>query len=150
MTRNLWGPLLFPNQWPDQVTNVRAPETLSTGDIQAILRWDGANDLDLHVVEPSGERLYFAHLRTAAGGILEVDANAGCGSQMNHPVENIYWPRGSSPDGSYQVIVNYYLDCEHPVDTPFTVEVIIGGESQMFSDVATSVDQNILITVFDK
>jgi uncharacterized protein YfaP (DUF2135 family) len=53
------------------------------------------NDLDLHVVEPSGEEISFSHRKSASGGELDVDMNAG--SQRNDkPVENIYWPKGNS------------------------------------------------------
>ncbi len=41
-----------------------------TGDIRVTLIWDNYNDLDLHVVTPRGEEIYFGHQRSMNGGFL--------------------------------------------------------------------------------
>ena len=148
--RNLWGPALFPGSWPSQELRINAPSQLSSGDIQITLKWDGINDLDLHVIEPSGERIFFQNKNTSSGGHLEVDANAGCGSVMDNPVENIYWPSGRAPEGRYEVLVHYFKNCEDPFDTPFIVEILIDGELQVFEDTISTVDQFINIMLFER
>ena len=49
----------------------------SSGDVQVSVSWDAPSDVDLHVVEPSGEDIYYGHPASATGGQLDVDSNAG-------------------------------------------------------------------------
>jgi uncharacterized protein YfaP (DUF2135 family) len=47
------------------------PVTLTpvgTGDVQVTVTWDADSDLDLHVVEPSGEEIFYGHPVSATGG----------------------------------------------------------------------------------
>jgi len=96
---------------------------LGGGDIQATLRWSGAADLDLHVIDPSGEEIYFAHSTSASGGQLDHDANAGCNGPEDddNPVENIYWPTAGAPAGTYTVWVKVFDTCDAPLDWNLTV-----------------------------
>lgn len=71
------------------------------------IAWSNVNDLDLHVVEPSGEEISFSHRKSASGGNLDVDMNAGS-QRSTEPCENVYWPVGSAPLGHYKVLVVYY------------------------------------------
>jgi hypothetical protein len=68
--------------------------------------WNNYNDLDLHVVCPSGERIHGGNRKSACGGELDVDANVRPDSRK--PVENVVWPEGQAPAGTYQVFVHYY------------------------------------------
>jgi uncharacterized protein YfaP (DUF2135 family) len=43
----------------------------------SFIAWSNVNDLDLHVIEPSGEETSFSHRKSATGGELDVDINAG-------------------------------------------------------------------------
>jgi hypothetical protein len=102
---------------------VRPGQSLGGGDIQATLRWSGAADLDLHVLDPAGEEVYYGHVTAASGGHLDHDANAGCNgiADDDNPVENIYWPTGGAPSGSYTVFVKVYDTCEAPLDWQLNV-----------------------------
>ena len=77
------------------------PVTLTpvgTGDVQVTVTWDADSDLDLHVVEPSGEEIFYGHPVSATGGQLDLDSNAGC--TLDHKrAENITWPTGKAPIG---------------------------------------------------
>lgn len=78
-----------------------------TGVLQIVLAWDDLNDLDLHVICPDGNRLYFGNPQHA-GGFLDCDANArrdDAPPPTNRPVENIVW-QTSPPQGLYTVIVD--------------------------------------------
>lgn len=100
--------------------------------IRASLIWNTYDDLDLHVVTPDGEHIYFGDKRAKSGGELDVDRNAG-GPQTREPVENIRWPKGTARPGKYTVFVQTYAYHERerrPVD--FKVELEIDGKVQKF------------------
>lgn len=75
-----------------------------SGNLQIILAWDTRSDLDLHVICPNGQRMFYAN-RRACGGELDVDANAG-GPITTRPVENARWERPAP--GRYRVEVHNY------------------------------------------
>jgi hypothetical protein len=87
--------------------------SLGTGDVQVTLLWADGNDLDLHVIDPSGNEIYFSHPKSPAGGTLDHDDTAGCSSTGTH-VENVFWPAGGAPPGRYQVFVKNYSSCGAP------------------------------------
>ena len=60
--------------------------------------------------------------------MLDVDSNAGCSSQSLHPTENIYWPLGQAPSGSYEFWAVLYSDCGASPNPDYTLQVIEGGE----------------------
>jgi hypothetical protein len=80
---------------------------LGTGDVQVTLRWASAADIDLHVTEPDGTEIWYGDKGpTSTGGQLDVDSNVGCEQEAS--VENVYWPTGQGPTGTYTVEVNGY------------------------------------------
>lgn len=83
---------------------------LGSGDVQVTLTWDNLADMDLAVVEPGGAEIYFANRFSPSGGQLDVDSNFPCGSNT-FQVENIFWPSGQAPSGTYTVYVNQYSTC---------------------------------------
>lgn len=97
-----------------------------TGTMRVSLGWHNFDDLDLHVIEPNGNRIAFYN----KGNKLDVDMNAG-GGRSRDPVENVTW-QGKLADGEYQVIVNQYQRRES-VDVGFTLEVEYGGEIKQYS-----------------
>jgi IPT/TIG domain len=109
-------------------SNAVSLTVLGSGDVQITLVWDDTNDLDLHVIDPSGEEIFYNHTMAASGGRLDVDANAGCGSTTSSPRENIFWPTGQAPNGTYTVRVVFFEACTDPaVSSPFTVNAIVDG-----------------------
>lgn len=104
-------------------------------DIRASLRWDTYDDLDLHVVYPSGH-IYYGDKKVGKGE-LDVDRNAG-GRQTRKPVENIRWAKGDAIKGKYRVYVQtfaFHEDKAKPV--PFVVELEINGKIEKFEGVAS-------------
>jgi hypothetical protein len=99
---------------------------LGTGDVQVTLRWNNGADLDLHVTDPSGEEIYFGYPLATSGGELDVDANAGCAGDP--PVENVFWPTGGAPTGSYSVSVHYYGACESTEPANYVVTILVNGQ----------------------
>jgi len=108
-----------------------------TGDVQVTLRWDQPEDLDLHVVEPlpdAGEcEIYYSDTNNPPGtsscdavGSLDLDSNAGCGID-NVDIENVIYPPGRPPSGTYTVRVDYYSNCSATGPVPYEVEVRANG-----------------------
>ena len=89
-----------------------AREGAKSGDVQISLMWNNFNDLDLHVVAPSGERIHGGNRISACGGELDVDANVR--PDTKKPVENVVWSTDSgestaeAPGGIYKVFVHHY------------------------------------------
>ena len=70
-------------------------------DVRIILTWDAdATDIDLWVIEPSGEKAYYGHRRTTIGGHFSRDFTQGYGPEE-------YCLR-KGMNGTYKIKVNYY------------------------------------------
>jgi hypothetical protein len=97
-----------------------------TGDISFRLVWAGPADLDLHVVDPRGEEIFFSHPRASSGGTLDVDCNATPEQMCPQPLENVFWPRGTADAGRYRYSVRFTNQHESPFPVTFTVLVLQG------------------------
>jgi len=85
-------------------------QAVGNGDVQVSIAWDTATDVDLHVIEPGGCELYYSNKTCASGGWLDLDSNPACAiDNINH--ENVFWPTGQAPLGTYKVRVDFYDDC---------------------------------------
>lgn len=128
--------------------------SVGSGDVQVTLSWNTDSDVDLHVVDPAGEEIYWGHRRSASGGELDLDSNAACAIDGVRN-ENITWPVGRAPRGSYTVRVDYWDSCGAG-RTDYNVRVNSGGNVQIFNGTFTgSGDQGgpgsgRLITVFER
>lgn len=86
--------------------------TVGEGDVQVTLLWQGPADLDLQVTDPTGFTVSFTSSAAPSGGQLDVDANASCGPPGSDThVENVFWPVGAAPSGSYSAEVNLFALC---------------------------------------
>ena len=97
-----------------------------TGDIAFRLTWSGPQDLDLYVKEPNGEVIYYGNPQSATGGKLDVDSNAGCSSESPSPTENIFWPVGQAPHGTYEVWADRYSSCSASPTPAYTLRIFVG------------------------
>jgi len=104
--------------------------TAGTGDVQVSASWDALSDVDLHVVEPGGREIYYADSRSPAGGELDLDSNAACGIDRKNN-ENIRWPVGRAPAGTYIVRLDYWSSCG-VAQTNYVVTVNNGGSTSLF------------------
>jgi hypothetical protein len=105
------------------------------GTLQISLAWDDRNDLDLHVVTPNEERIFYGHRRASAGGELDVDMNVR--PETNEPVENVTWLDLSPIDGTYRVQVHFFSQhARQPARSPFTVRLKVGGDVRLLKGVA--------------
>jgi len=101
--------------------------TVGTGDVQVNITWDSKADIDLHVLDPSGAEIYWAGRTSSSGGQLDLDSNAGCGSDGPR-AENIFWANGLvAPHGDYIVRVDNWSSCGVPL-TNYVVTVNAKGK----------------------
>ena len=129
-----------------------------SGDLCCRLAWWNHDDLDLHMIEPGGTKAlgfsggshiyYGAKGPSSAGGRLDVDMNAGCGT-TREPVENIYYgDKGRMKEGTYRLYVNQY----HKRETDaigFEVEVDFLGTVYRFAyDKPTRTSEDVTVVEF--
>jgi hypothetical protein len=105
---------------------------VGTGDVQVSVSWTGASDVDLHVVDPNGEEIYYGHRTSPEGGELDLDSNAGC-SIDNVNNENIVYPTGEAVRGEYIVRVDYWSGCDAERSDYVVTVRVKGREPQTFS-----------------
>lgn len=94
------------------------------GDIAFRLQWEGTADLDLMVTEPSGQKIWFGGRRSATGGTLDVDCNFQ--TICAHPIENVFWAKGTAPAGTYHYLVSLANTHDAALPVRFTVSVLHG------------------------
>ncbi len=78
-------------------------------DLKVVLTWDTPTDVDLWVIDPTGERCYYGNRATKAGGNLDVDIVDGYGPET--------FTMGSGKPGEYAVQVQYYSSGNAPITT---------------------------------
>ena len=124
-------------------------EGAQSSDVQISLMWNNYNDLDLHVVCPSGERIHGGNKKSDCGGELDVDANVR--AETRKPVENVFWEEGKAPAGNYQVYVHHYKKHQKRKSkdpTKFQVIVTPGGEPLEYNGELSSGDPIMLVAEF--
>jgi hypothetical protein len=102
----------------------------SSGDVQVSASWDAASDVDLHVVDPRGQEIYYESSSSSSGGALDLDSNAACAIDGKNN-ENIRWPIGRAPTGLYVVRLDYWASCG-VTQTNYVVTINNGGSPQTF------------------
>ncbi len=107
-------------------------KAVGSGDIQISVSWDTDADVDLHVIDPQGCETNFTNKTGCASGAeLDLDSNIGCPAN-GVKNENIFWPEGQSPAGTYTVLVNYYNGCNASVGPSYVVTTQVCGETQIY------------------
>ncbi|WP_373056190.1 YfaP family protein [Zunongwangia sp. H14] len=109
-----------------QVTRQEA----GTGLLQISLSWDQLNDVDLYLIQPDGQQIFYGNRNSTNGGELDVDSNPGCSIDgINN--ENIFYeddPGVSIQNGQYEVMVDLWSNCNIPGNTNFTVVAYYDGQ----------------------
>ena len=124
-------------------------EGAKSSDVQISLIWNNYNDLDLHVVCPSGERIHGGNRESACGGELDVDANVR--PESKKPVENVVWAEGKAPGGTYKAYVHHYKKHKkRRAKDPTAFQVICnqGGEIKEYEGEVSNGDPIMLICEF--
>ncbi len=120
----------------DEKNNVSEPHKIpmtrvaaGTGNLQVSLAWQVDNDVDLHLVQPDGEEIYYGNTQSSTGGLLDIDSNAACDIDGVRN-ENITFGDGAVVlAGDYIVRVDFYEECQPDGDaTPYTVIAYLEGQ----------------------
>lgn len=78
-------------------------------DVVVTMMWNtDQTDVDLHIIEPSGEECYYEHKSTKAGGRITRDITDGFGPEM--------FSLANAPDGEYKILVKYYAGNQNRTD----------------------------------
>ena len=98
------------------------------GELRVSLSWFNHDDLDVHVIEPNGNLIYYgAKVSAISRGTLDVDMNAGGGTTRT-PVENIVWSmKDRMLEGKYIVKVNNFSKREY-TNAGYIVQIESKGE----------------------
>lgn len=112
-------------------------------ELQVEVMWDSNyTDVDLHVIEPGGEEVYYKHLRSARDGLLHADVTTGFGP------ETYTIPRMAS--GPYQIVLVYYAgdNTRMTMETLVHVIIYVRGERQdRFIALTAKDDRRVVATV---
>jgi len=117
------------------------------GKLRISLAWDNYTDLDLHVIEPDGNEIYYGNKRSyKTKGHLDVDQNVFPTTEQ--PVENIIYSHDSNLlEGTYVVTVHNYTN--RAVTRNYTVELEFNGEVYTFdSQEIISSRKSVIVTKF--
>jgi hypothetical protein len=84
--------------------------------LRVVLTWDADNtDIDLWVIDPSGDKAVYSQPRTRTGGHISRDFTQGYGPE-------VYTIRRPLP-GTYIVLVNYFGDRRQSLTGPVTLQL---------------------------
>ena len=87
-------------------------------ELRIVLTWDTDNtDIDLHVIEPSGEECFYSHNRTTIGGTVSRDFTQGYGPEE-------YVLRRLMP-GEYKIRARFFGNRDQRLVGPTTVQATI-------------------------
>lgn len=99
----------------ESLKNILNTESL---DLVIVLEWNTDNtDVDLHVIEPSGEECFYSHRKTKSGGTITQDVTTGYGPEM-YTIEN-------AKKGIYEVKVKYFSSDQNRLSTRTKVHTTI-------------------------
>jgi hypothetical protein len=98
---------------------------MGSSDLRFELSWLNCDDVDLHVIEPSGFEIYWDDTVSPSGGALVRDENA-LECQTHTPTEIISWPSSKPPSGLYRFMAHFY-DTNEVGHADYTMKVIAGG-----------------------
>lgn len=96
---------------------------LQLGALMVTLTWEGKTDVDLHVQEPNGTKVFYSN-KTGSFGTIDVDNTTGKGP------EHYVVPCSSKIEGEYEIAINYFSG-----NNPEKAKIHItseNGDSQIF------------------
>ena len=113
-------------------------------DVRIVMSWDAdLTDMDLHVLEPSGEEAYYSHNRTRIGGRVSRDFTQGYGPEeysIRRAMTGTYTVRtkffGSSAaelQGAVTLYLDLYTDYGRPTEQRQSVTIRLTDSKETFT-----------------
>lgn len=97
-----------------------------TGLLQVSVVWDQLTDVDLHLLEPGGEEIYWANDVSSNGGELDVDSNPDCDIDgINN--ENIFYSENDIVEGGEYVVGIHLFSACVSAKTNYSISVWYNG-----------------------
>ncbi|MFT5917992.1 MAG: hypothetical protein ACI81T_004509, partial [Bacteroidia bacterium] len=104
------------NYTQNRYTELKAEFDENSVDIMVVISWNTDNtDIDLHVIEPTGEECFYNHPKTKIGGYITEDVTTGYGPEM--------YMLPNAKKGNYQVKVKYFSSNRNRASTRTKVYV---------------------------
>ena len=132
----------------DELDSLREQYDACNGEITVTLAWNSEDDLDLHLVEPDGNVVYYRRKHSSNGAELDIDMNAGEENDAENPIENICY-RNTPPAGTYKVLVHFFKRKSNLPEIPYTVYVRNGNTKKYFKSVHTTEKEKHLVYEFN-
>jgi hypothetical protein len=112
------------------IGNRLAAAGAKTGDVQISIAWGTRDDIDLHVAYTPGngsvDKINWTNrIGIVSSGMLDIDMNANSAMLNATPVENVFWPPGSSPNGFFIVYIHFFRSWTNNTRIPVVVRVKI-------------------------
>lgn len=128
----------------EEIDQRRSEAGGNVGALSISLAWNSTDDLDLMVVEPNGNQIWFKKKKSATGGHLDIDQNAEHSLPTNSPVENVYW--ASPPSGSYEILIWLYerRATANQQAIPITLQIKQGETSDLKNYLVNGNEESIL------
>jgi len=113
-------------------------------DVKVVLTWDTPTDVDLWVIDPTGEKCYYGNRSIKSGGNLDVDITAGYGPET--------FTMAKALPGNYSVETQYYSSNGQAATRVWIYVILYEGtpkeERKQFQFVLTKGEQVYHITDF--
>jgi hypothetical protein len=112
-----------------------ATPSVGVGELNVRLEWEARADLDLWVVDPCGNKIFYG---TPGGGAEcqgswgQLDLDNRCSNLVLGRPENIFWDR-DPPRGTYKVYVDYFSDCGFGETVNYKVRRLVAGKASVDS-----------------
>lgn len=117
------------------------------GVLKVTMAWEFPSDIDLHVIEPGGNEIYFANRRSSTSGWLDTD-NLDGGRPGSPAVENVFWE--TAPAGRYVVKVKYFgTRAGGRNGGPVLVVIQVNGEETRHSVNLTHEGEEVVVDTID-
>ena len=102
----------------DRLSAVANDVQIGRADLVVMITWNtDATDVDLHVIEPSGEECFYSHPQTATGGRITQDVTQGYGPEM------YVLPR--APSGDYVIRAKYFASDRNRASARTKVQALV-------------------------